>query len=995
MHIACQFFLTLGYKQLTHQIQYTMNTFNKMNAVSSLVRKYTDKSLQVGNTKQRRKFEVLTKQDKREWREALQRHIAALRNRVGSRPLRRAFHSKPKGKNAHKINRISRFEESLANLVRDSDDYVEKQSYTTAAATGVAAAMATTGAYYMYKKLTKMADKVASVSESVGAQVTDGIAKFQQYFRDFIESLKRVGSWLAKFAICAVGLWFVNQYVNAPALSVVITSMVLASVPEAAGLFGIQKQSFEGSCSLMALLFTLLAPTLSGKYGFMVNTFMRTVGTFPKFSEGLPIFMDKIMDIVEKAIDWILKRTTGGSFSFERKMDLATKWRNEVLAMCNEVDTQPKVSLETVHAMQRKVQEGYGLMQLMTHKQSKDEVARYIDRLNSRLAPHLGTLASENNMRVMPYCAMLGGGSGIGKTSVVQVYASMILVLAGEVKASEVLQNLWQKGISEYWNGYLGQRAIIKDDCFQVRGVAGAQDSEAMELIRAVGNWACPLNYADVDSKGRYYLDVALIVGTTNASNIKADWEPFITCPEALVRRFQGAYWLELNKEYENSAGRFDFEKVSRVYASRLANFAARVEAEPSWKPTEDDVLDLFPWDAWTVHMHDFSSSNPLGAPILPGGMKQAVKDAANSIKARKAAHRDTVQNITEHLRVAQSVIDDLFVDRQAGQDTQNEIVADTSSVNEPLLLELEQRDATFCQSVKANLVEWANRLMSYGGDTFDKALGPRVNDDNKLNGTRVIIEGALCGLALTCVFKLIRGAVGMLWAMVEALFRAVGITTQSNAPPAQVKDKGLKKFEFPKVSLQLGSPPQEHVHDNVYNNMYAIGYDDNGVYMPVGNIIGIGGQVFVMPAHFDEYLEKHASVDADVVLVMCSNVHMVTRIPLKLFKGFRRARFESTTDMVGISFEKYAPIRQHRVIVGYFLKETEIANILRGTNVAVRLDIGRRRRGEEIVRTTLMSHRSEYVPMVSANDGSKLTSLIRYDMPTMSGDCGDRKSVV
>jgi hypothetical protein len=520
-----------------------------------------------------------------------------------------------------------------------------------AAAMGVSAALAVTGTYHMYKRLSRMAEAVANTTEKVSSHFTDAMARFKQHFNDFVDSLKKVKSWLSKFAICAVGLWFLNRYVNAPAVALVVTSVVLASVPEASHMFGIQKQSYDTSCNLIALLFTLLAPSLGGKYGFMANAFMRTISNFPKFSEGLPVFMDKVMDIVEQAIQWVLKRTTGGTFSFNRKLDLATKWRNEVLAMCSEVDTQAKVTLDTVHAMQCKVQEGYGLMQLMTHRQSKDEIARYIDRLNSRLAPHLGTLASENNMRVMPYCAMLGGGSGIGKTSVVQVYAAMILVLSGEVRASEVLQNLWQKGISEYWNGYLGQRAIIKDDCFQVRGVPGAQDSEAMELIRAIGNWACPLNYADVDSKGRYYLDVALIVGTTNASNIRADWEPFITCPEALVRRFQGAYWLELNKEYMNEQGRFDYEKVSRVYASRLAEFSRKATSDPSWKPTEDDVLDLFPWDAWTVHIHDFSNSNPLNGPVFPGGMKQAVKDAANTIRTRKIAHRESVNNISEHIR--------------------------------------------------------------------------------------------------------------------------------------------------------------------------------------------------------------------------------------------------------------------------------------------------------------------------------------------------------
>lgn len=996
--------------------------------VQRIVSKYYEGSVLRKSKKCQRSFELFNKREKREWREKLQQQLARYRTNNGSRVVYRAFDSKPRGKNQWKIKRNSSQEEALLDLL-NCDDTVELQGGTdTAVKVAIAAAgVAATACALTARRAIKRAE------HEVGTLASQFRAQFQQ----FVDSLKKVGKWLFKFLVAAVGAWFLHQYVAAPVICAIVQTMVRSNVPEAANVMGVQKQSFGEVSSLAALLCCLIVPSMSGFAAKVAGNFMRTVAVFPKLSDGLATFMDALIDYVEKFVNWIMKREGDQKWTFGRKKDVTTTWRQSVIDICRKVDTNAHVPMDLVHELRDKVKEGYGLMQFMAHRESKDEIARWIDKLNTRLAPHLGSLSAENNMRPMPYLAILGGGSGIGKTSVVQVFASMILALSGEVPAEQVLQNLWQKGLSEYWNGYVGQRAIIKDDCFQVRGVAGAQDSEAMEIIRGIGNWACPLNFADLAMKGRVYLDVALMVGTTNAMNIKADWEPFITCPEALVRRFQGSYWLELNPEYATPEGKYDFHKISYIYGKNLREFAQRRKDDSAWKPTEDDVLDIFPWDAWTVRYHGFDNSNPQNGPILPGGMKEAVKIAASTIKMRKLEHAKTVDNITSHVKYASEAFADLnfdsaeTVEKQAGLSSlveklrsatstlfttesldgdshdQDEQVGPSSAEvkgklaldteGEPILLDLERAHEHWADAAIRTIKEWFFTVSQCVYGITEKFM-PHVE---KRDGTTIInaeayvVDACVWTIGLVAIFQVVKLTVKILWSGVSALFKLFGVNLQSNNPPAKVK--GMGKFYFPRVKLQgqvtsqAGMPSDDRVHELVYKNLYMVGVRKQGVYTQIGNMLCLGSQIFIMPAHFDGYIVKNLGGDPDARVEIR---HCTSELKVSLtaadFKSCHVAEFEEGVDMMGIRLPPHINLRSHRIIVQHFLKDEDVSNLLRGTKSATRLDIGREREnGNVVAQTTLSSNVLEYTGKVTANDGSSLTGLLRYEMQTKSGDCG------
>lgn len=1010
----------------------SLNEQNKK--VGKMVEKHYDSSLKFAGIKGKKKFEGLSKNEKREWREALQRAISNIKNRKMSRVF---AGYKPRGKTREWIRVNATKEENFMwwNADRgDEDIYLQSGISSTVMSGAVAVGAVIAGKTMMdvsgaATKAGRAADMAtAVVSELKGVVVTSTnhvgsvlgatpelLSTVIRKFTEFVEQLKAVGSWIARFAVAIAAFWLVQSLADSSFLVSSIVALVAAFAPEIVNFVKsalcVESQSGVGNLgAIIALIGSLMAPgaqTLPAK----MASFLRNVGHFPKASEGIEAFMDKSLKLAEAAMNFVLRRDATNWITLGRKKSLVDTWRCECIRICAEFHSTPKPSRELVHLASKKVQEGYGFLQLFVTNDMKREVGMWVDKLNACLSPHLATLTAEHNMRPMPYMMMLGGGSGKGKTSVVQAVASFTLLLSGEVKAGDVLPNLWQKGLSEYWNGYLGQRAIIKDDCFQVRGVPGQQDSEAMEIIRAIGNWACPLNFADVESKGRYYLDVALMVGTTNAKNIRADWEPFIACPEALTRRFQGAYWIDISKDWDPD-GKFDFYRVQEEYQRNLAQFTKRKVENPEWKPTRSDILDIFPWNVWEVRTHTYDHSHPELGPIFPGGLKQAVLDAAEEIVRRREVHGKTVEYLNQHLEIMEQVLGDVQIDSvcvQAGYESiYRQDISDVRSFslgNIDCDVSKDWASTTFGPSPQ-DFIDSEDREISVLDDEredmwYDEA---RQAITHALNGMcefvgikdmsikSVISLVSLYGLVSTTLRTMISG----FWTLVKGLLRLVGVKPtvlkQSNdvAPKEQ---KGLKKFDFPRVTLQLGTPPSEGVHDAIFRNMYTIEvvHSDKTKSIFLGTCLGIGDSVYLMPRHFLKRIEECLTGgDASWRVIVTLGYQRTHRVSFTLtqFLSFRTAVMDGF-DLVGVDFGRVAGLRANRNIVKYFLESSELSNLMRGSNTAVRLDVLRPSNDGVAVRNIMHSSSLEYSGTVVAHDGYSMRGCVKYQMPTLAGDCG------
>ncbi|APG78523.1 hypothetical protein 1 [Wenzhou picorna-like virus 31] len=1108
-----------------HMGNYTIverSSLNEQNKkVGKLVEKHYDSSLKFAGIKGKEKLEGLSKKEKREWREALQRAISNIKNRKIARIM--ATGHKPRGKTRSWVRANSTKESNfLWWNSQEPYDVVELQSGLTSAVVssaavvgaalagktmvdlsgaanraGQAADVASSAVNEIKQAVTSTSSRVIPVIDRVNMGA-DLFGTILTKFNEFIEQLKSAGGWISKFVVAVVAYWLVSTLSDSTFFVGSIVALVSAFAPEIVsfvkGATGVEQQSGVGNIAAMvALLGTLIVPG-NGRMPTAMSHFLRNVGHFPKVCEGLEVFVDKSLKLAESALNFVLRRESTNWITLGRKRSLVDAWRCECIRICAEFHSTPKPSRELVHLASKKVQEGYGFLQLFVTNDMKREVGMWVDKLNVCLNPHLATLTAEHNVRPMPYMMMLGGGSGKGKTSVVQAVASFILLLSGEVKAGDVLPNLWQKGLSEYWNGYLGQRAIIKDDCFQVRGMPGQHDSEAMEIIRAIGNWACPLNFADVESKGRYYLDVALMVGTTNAKNIRADWEPFITCPEALTRRFQGAYWIDISKDWD-AERKFDFYRVQTEYQHNLARFTQRKKDNPGWKPSKEEVLDIFPWNVWEVRMHTYDNSNPENGPVFQGGLKRAVLDAADEIVRRREMHVKTVQHLNDHLIIMEDVLNDITFDEvqtQAGSIYANidtfvsaaqsmsatcsnpmlgsvrryvdsmpeapfSVISDISSFEITLdreedlmpLREFREREESVVDMTGAPILEVCSDPSVCGGEltryrhrgwprrektdseqreeirllnerlhtfiNYDDYTREDAEEEQWYAKAYEFMKMTVCRLChfvgitdctakhliseftvvyLSCI--IIKAAVTGLWAVCKGFLKLIGVKPRVGAQSNDVapkENKGLKKFDFPKVTLQLGTPPSEGVHDAIFRNMYTIEvvHSDKTRSIFLGTCLGVGDSVYLMPRHFLKRIEEClAGGDTSWRVVVTLGYQRTHRVSFTLtqFLGFRTAIMDGF-DLIGVDFGRIAGLRANRNIVKYFLESSELSNLMRGSNTAVRLDVLRPGNDGVAVRNIMHSSSLEYSGTVVAHDGYSMRGCVKYQMPTLAGDCG------
>lgn len=646
-------------------------------------------------TKSKKKFEKLTKQDKRAWREAL--HSALLR--IKSRHMARAFGAnKVRGKTARAVERTRAFEEKLIDRFGSRDDSgIELQSGPLFLALGLGAAIVGKIAGTVNNTANSV-NEVAEKANGALERIKEATIKVTDKLTEMFTAIKDMAGIIWKFVAAAFSIWLLSTHVKMPLfLNILLSLLASFGAPEIvkilkerfrvradgeeiemysctsseAGDESIEMQSgvTETVSTLVSILCTLYIPSRSASTA--AGEFMKRVTYFPRAADGVKSFLETSMKLLEDFLNFVLRRGENDRISLLKKDKYLQTWIRKVIATCKEFESKPNMSVNEIQDAHALVMEGHGFYEILHTKEARQELDKWMTSLKVALQPHRGALAAKNNVRAMPYMFMLGGESAIGKTTMVRCLASITLLLAGECTARECLANMWQKGTTEYWNGYVGQKCLVMDDAFQVKGVPGDPDSEAMQIIRAIGNWSYPLNYADVESKGRFYLNTPLVVGTTNCMNIKDEWAPFITKPEALVRRFQGAYWLKTVPEYRDVNGKLDYKKWTAELKRRV------VEAKNvDWRQTPyEKLLDMVPWEAWEAYPHNFASSTISDTPIQ-GGLRAAILAAAEEMKARQQKNESEIEDLQEVL----DMIEQNMKLAEAEQEIVNDEVASEAS---------------------------------------------------------------------------------------------------------------------------------------------------------------------------------------------------------------------------------------------------------------------------------------------------------------------------
>jgi flagellar biosynthesis GTPase FlhF len=985
--------------------------------VSRVTEKAREESLANGNKREKARFARLTKSEKREWRDALQRAVAKAKNTTVAKAL---AGQKLSRNQRFKVERISRLEAEMLRLMDVSDDGIELQAGKPI----IAAAAALSVAY--------AAHKFGTTCDSV----SEGVNTLNGAMKNFIENTKKYGSILWKPAAIGVAVWLLCNYGHVLPLVAAVVATVGVYLPEIAGMIksfapkGVRLQN--GGVSLTSELLTMMCTCwVPGKDTKSVTgEFMKRVSNFNKAKDGMEGFVKGVLDLAEKFINFILRRNEGNRITFSQKKDAYDQWRHRVIAAVKEMAENPTMPIEDIRRIKELQIEGFGFHEVLATVESKRDLSQWMEKLSLALAPHEGAIKAETNLRPLPYCIMIGGRTGVGKTTLLRFIASTILLLSGECTAENALGNLWQKGTSEYFNGYIGQKCYVMDDCFQVKAKPGDMDSEAMQTIRMVGNWSMPLNFADLMSKGKIYFDSPLIIGTTNEMNVVAAWDEFITQPQALVRRFQTSVWVDVTPEFKTGEGRFDFEKVQGLFKSSI-RAVERLSVEMKAKgerPTVSQIFDLLPWHIWTLVPHGFDRSD-IGTVPIPGGLRSVVETAADAIKSRKKANREEIDDIQSLLRIIGDATKE-GVELEAGlnsfsvnaeeftpskvdpeivslHSSQCEKVDDTDRMFEEFRRKM--KDPSYADYVRETLKErvhlWSMEAEAAHHEAMD-SIGAkierwfeRVCAQHPIVGDVVEIVATvgmcfLIGMAIGILCNIILGLVGAVSTLIGYVARAFGIgrkrdnvDLQSNErppPPVRVDSKhmDLASFNDVKVTAQVGVPPNEDVYDNIYNNGLKC-YTDDWI---VGQFLGLGEDVYLFPKHFIAAIE---ALNPETVLYFQSaKSGMKSSMSREDFLRLKREvlpRHDIAAVSFGASFMK-----ANRNIIKYFLTQHEQKSVLRGGNTGVRLDVANLKKNGGLSQKTHYSPTCYYHGgATDYENGYSLAGLVRYTAPTMPGDCG------
>lgn len=630
--------------------------------VKTAVSKFTKTYFQRGRLTMK-KLQAKSEAEKREFAEELQRRLAQLKERLhekleAMREKRKKFSGyRFKGKFHAGVDQMSKVE---AALVYDAEEAEYQSGKLVMAALSVAGVMS-------MRKIAKSAERISKQTEEVTHSATKLIGKLEGALHAFIAASKKWGGFIWKVALALIAAWVISKLGANALVAAVVSSVIIKYAPEIRNfVMGDGRVRMQAGTKEVSEFITMVCTCwVPGKdVKGISGEFMKRASNFPRAAEGIEAFLKKGLGILESFVNFVLRRSDDNRLRFVSETNAFEDWRAKTVRMMKFMAEKPKLGFDELTEIREHYLLGFGFYEILVTENSKRDLKVWMEKLALAIRPHEGCLAEKNNVRPLPYCCMFGGPSGAGKTSMLRYVASLVLLLSKQVKAKEALSHLWQKGTTEYWNGWVGQKCLVIDDAFQVKPKAGDMDSEAMQLIRANGNWAYPLNFADVESKGKFYLDIPLIIGTTNCKNVAAEWEPFVTCPKAITRRFQSAYWVEVNPEYANENGTFDYKRVRDIVNSRVRTAVETVKE--GHKLTGEELFGLVPWDAWIIRPHDFNSNQITTSPD-PAGLEGLIKKVAMVIQERAVTNEEEIQDIHDLLELAEGVDFEGALDLQAG----------------------------------------------------------------------------------------------------------------------------------------------------------------------------------------------------------------------------------------------------------------------------------------------------------------------------------------
>lgn len=481
---------------------------------------------------------------------------------------------------------------------------------------------------YSIVKLCKRGDKVGQAVQSMIEQVKAAASVLKQ----------AIGKVLWYVPLIMTVFYAVSKFKSIVPLAMSLLSGILISVvgpkvwSAVSNFFpggDVQYQSGLVS-SAPKLMATLFAFSVFGRKisPYTTTEFCKRISMLDKMSAGWETFCNWMLTAIETLVNFCRARFGKERIElFKRSHSAVKDWAREVDAITLSESTAGEVDGTKLDKMVELVRTGYGFKELYRGTALSKFIDDYVIKASNALQPYLGSLNARNNFRFEPAACMLRGPPGIGKTLMAMPFCAAVMLKSGLLPLNstfeDVAKNVWQKGTSEYWNSYSNQICLVMDDAFQMRADATDKENEYMTLIRMVGTWSFPLNFADLASKGKVFFGSKFIFGTTNLRSFDSEAKIVLQEPQAVARRINFPYELRVKPEFAKD-NKLDYDLFERELVRSKEN---------------NKGFDAFPWYIWEVRKHDFIDGSDSGE-YFP--LRDLINEISLDLRKRNENHHVT-----------------------------------------------------------------------------------------------------------------------------------------------------------------------------------------------------------------------------------------------------------------------------------------------------------------------------------------------------------------
>lgn len=694
---------------------------------------------------------------------------------------------------------------------------------------------------------------------------------------------------------------------------------------------------------------------------WMFNEMVSKMGNINRASEGWESFLKWLLEGFESCVNYLLERFGQKRIQMFRDQHTPMRqWAEEVTRLVGIVEKGGTLDPQDLDGLVDLIARGHEFRTFYLRSPLHRIVEEVLMRAVTTLMPLAGALNARDNFRVEPSVLILNGRPGIGKTMMAMHLCAAVLLRSGLVEADRgiegVLKNIWQKGNSEFWNGYCRQDCLVVDDIFQTRIDAKDKENDYMTLIRAASSWAFPLNFADLASKGKIYFGSKFIFGTTNVSSITSEVVQCLNCPDAVLRRINHPYTLRVKREFALPDGMLDYNKfqLEREKIARMTSF--------------DDPMDAYPWHVWEVCRHDFNTGldSPVWVPL-----RQVIVQVSDELRSRVNKHGDEKRALGAFVERFKPAL-------QAGR-------ISMSWLGKPLTA------FGLGPFVDGLSVSEHIRRCNHEENTMAAAV---TRAFGSIGLKQIGLAGA-AGLGLYGAFTLLRCALTALWTFFQSTFGPSKIVVHSNRKVTVAE----KAFVAPKkLVVEPGLQSSSSVtRDNIYANSYKLYCDlADGTRSAIGQVLFVESNLALVPAHFTAevhvYLADGRMKPTDkIYLRSCANKEHVLDYSVSDFLAFPRHTFINTE----VQFIRFKCLNAHRSIVKNFITEDDLPS-LKARPVALDIcDIDRNGAWtRDNIRRCPETASVAFRPVAHAS-GVSLGPSWFYRMATQKGDCGAPLSMV